>query len=188
MLILKKAGMVLLFLLFYSLAWCQLDIKDCPRFLVKDKRFLRQTIFRSDSSLTFPITDNVIAELEINNGGLHQAVNFDFVFKNKVGEVAPTIGDLLVIYFRDNTKAEVYVRTRKVYAGKATFAIVRKTDLRLGTVLTEEDKIFFEKMKMVTISYMEMAINSDKHKIRLSATQADWLRSVITCLGALKPY
>jgi len=188
MLILKKTGMVSLFLFFYSLALCQLDIKDCPKFLIKDKRFLRETIFRSDSSITLKVAEDIIAKLEVNNGGLHQAVNFDFIFKYKNGMGAPAIGDLLVIYFRDNTKDEVYVRTRKVFAGKATFAIVRKTDLRLGTVLTQEDRIFFDKMKMVTISYMEMTINSDKHKIRLTATQADWLRSVITCLGALKPY
>ncbi|HEY5822840.1 MAG TPA: hypothetical protein VIT44_00650 [Cyclobacteriaceae bacterium] len=185
----KKAGIVVsLFLFFYSPAWCQLDIKDCPKFLVKDKRFLRETIFRSDSSITLKVGEDVIAKLEVNNGGLHQAVNFDFIFKYKTGMGAPAIGDLLVIYFRDNTKDEVYVRSRKAYAGKATFAIVRKTDLRLGPTLTQEDKIFFEKMKMVTISYMEISINSEKHKLRLTATQADWLRSVITCLGALKPY
>ena len=184
----KKTGIVLIFLFTVSLAFAQLDIKDCPKFLIKDKRFLRQTIFRSDSSLTFIVNENVTAQLEINNGGLHQAVNFDFVFKNKTGMASPAIGDLLVIYFRDNTKDEVYVRSRKLYAGKATFAIVRKTDTRLGTELTREDKIFFDKMKMVTISYMEMTINSDKHKMRLNATQAAWLRNVITCLGALKEY
>src|SRR6478736_6087715 len=143
-----KAGMVILFLLFYTCSWSQLDIKECPNFLIKDKRFLRTTVFRSDSSLTFKITENIAAELEINNAGLHQAVNFDFTFKSKSAGPAPAVGDLLVIYFRDNTKDEVYVRSRKVYAGKAIFAIVRKTDTRLGTELTKEDKIFFDKMKM----------------------------------------
>jgi hypothetical protein len=188
MLTMRKTGMIVLFLFFYTCSWCQLDINECPKFLVKDKRFLRTTIFRSDSSLTFAVNENIAAQLEINNAGLHQAVNFDFTFNNKTLGPAPAIGDLLVIYFRDNTKDEVYVRSRKVYGGKAIFAIVRKTDTRLGTELTKEDKIFFEKMKVVTISYMEMTINSEKHKMRLNATQASWLRNVITCLGALKPY
>jgi hypothetical protein len=184
----RKTGFVAVFLFQGILGWSQTDIKDCSQFLIKDKRFLRQTVFRSDSSLTFKVSGEVTGKLEINNAGLYKAVNFDFAFKNETGSSGPAIGDLLTIYFRDNTKDEVYVRSRRVYAGKATFAVVRLTDTRLGSALTKEDEVFFEKMKMVTISYLELTINSEKHKLRLNARQADWLRSVITCIGALKPY
>jgi hypothetical protein len=181
-------GIGIIFLFQCLLAYGQLDINECPKFLVKDKRFLREAVFRSDSTLTLHVDDNVTGSLEINNAGLYKAVNFDFVFKAKGGGAAPFIGDLLIIYFRDHTKDEVFVRSRKVYAGKASFAIVRQTDTRFGTALTNEDAVFFEKMKMITISHLEMTIGSEKHKIRLNARQADWLRSVITCIGALKPY
>lgn len=185
----KAIGIGALFLFQWFFIYAQPEIKDCPKFLIKDKRFLRETVFRSDSAITLQINESITGTFEVNNAGQHQAVNFDFTFKNKSGlGPAPAIGDLLVIYFKDNTKDEVYIRTRKPYAGKATFAIIRKTDTRLGEALTPEDKIFFEKMKIVAVSYLEITLNSDKHKIRLKAAQADWLRNVITCLGALKPY
>ena len=159
---------------------------ECTRYIVKSKKLLLGTVYQADSALALSLAGGMEGKLLVNDAGLKQTVNFDFTFTDQQGRPLET-NDLLTIHFAD-LKAEFIVRTRRIHTGKITFAIVRQTETRWGTVLTDEDELFYEKLKTDRITYLELGIGSQKQKMSLPWVDAEKLRQVITCLSLRKKF
>ena len=159
---------------------------ECNRFVVKSKKPFQNIIYQSDSALTFSLGKEVIGKMLINDAGKKETVNFDFTFTDMQRRPVE-MQDILTIHFKDQ-KAEFIARSKRAHSGKITFAIVRQTETRLGTVLTDEDEIFYQKLKSDPIMYFELNGASKNHKMLLVREQAEWLRTVINCLGKRRKY
>jgi len=159
---------------------------ECNRFVVKSKKVIQKTFYQSDSALTFLLDEQVTGKLSVNDAGRKETINFDFTFKDKQGRPAE-MRDILTIHFQDQ-KAEFIARSKRLYTGKITFAIIRPTETRLGTLLTDEDELFYRKLKTDRITYLELTINSKSQKMLLSREKSEWLKEVIICLGKRTNY
>lgn len=159
---------------------------ECNRYIVKSKKLLQSTVYQADSALTLSIREDIVGKLLVNDAGLKETISFDFTFTDKQGRPLE-MQDILTIHFAD-LKAEFIARTKRSYTGRITFAIVRQTETRLGTVLTDEDQLFYEKLKTDRITYLELGIDSQKHKMILEWVDAEKLRQVVTCLSQRKKF
>ena len=159
---------------------------ECNRYIVKSKKLLQHTVYQADSALTLPLRDDIVGKLLVNDAGLKETINFDFTFTDKQGRPLE-MNDILTIHFAD-LKAEFIARTKHTHTGKITFAIVRQTETRVGTVLTNEDQLFYEKLKTDRITYLELGIDSQKQKMILQWVDAEKLRQVVTCLSKRKKF
>jgi hypothetical protein len=159
---------------------------ECNRYIVKSKKLLQSTVYQADSALRLSLREDIVGKLLVNDAGLKETVNFDFTFTDKQGRPLD-MNDILTIHFAD-LKAEFIARTKRIHTGKITFAIVRQTETRLGTVLTDEDQLLYEKLKTDRITYLELGIDSQKHKMILEWVDAEKIRQVIGCLSKRKKY
>lgn len=171
--------------LLYSLLLCSsaavAQRVNCNLFVKKSKRLLQTSVYQSDSALTVFHEGDITGTLMINDAAKRETINFDFVFADSRGRGAE-MSDILTIHF-DHYKAEFIAREKRIYSGKMTFAIIRQTETRLGTVLTEEDALFYQKLQTELITYFELKINGQPQKMYLTAQQSQWLRDVMICLS-----
>jgi hypothetical protein len=160
-------------------AWCQRG--NCSEFITVSKRFLKEPAYHSDTTLALGISEGLKGRLEIGDSGKPGAVHFNFVFKlADIGVIA--IDDLLSIYFADDTKVEILARMRRMDAGKVSFALLQPTGHRLGSNLSNDDLVFHKQLMAVPISYMELRLDGQMRRFKLTATEAEWIQHVIDCL------
>lgn len=159
---------------------------NCNLYVHRSRQVLHGKVYEADSAITVLQSEGVTGRLHVNDAGMRETINFDFIFADANGRGAD-VNDLLVLHF-DHYKAEFIARSRRIYSGKITFAIVRPTETRLGTVLTEEDALFYDKLQQDLLTYFEIRVNGVNRKMYLSPTQAIWLRDVMICLSKRTKY
>ena len=161
------------------ITWAEAQDIYCWNYTVNVKHFLNRRIKQSKDIVTIPVDNNLWCEMRLTNNGLQHTVKLDMKFTDSLGYIL-SANDILRINFGDGSRDEIMLNSKKFYEGTLSFILV-EPQVRHSAVLTEDDQLFYDKLKKIDINSLSLVVDNVRRVIPINSDQAETIRRIVAC-------